>query len=453
VALPHRSDGALAADLGAAHTEALSAENGSHRHLTGQGAIGWGGLTWLQLGAALSGRYDSHPDDEQGADDSWSGLPSARVRAIDDGGEFAWGAEIAAEFPGSDAPSVEFAATTVNLVALAAYEPRPSGVTLAANVGYRLDNSGHAAPDLTRLRQGDRVALGLNDYDAILLRLGAGYQLGKGLLMGEFSTSALLGTPNAATSPKRVALGYRHELTPTLQAEAFFHANLNRHPEVAADAPLIAVESRVGGWLGLRMTFGEATPPAPPPAPPPSEKTVAPADPVEVAASAARVSGLVQDSSGTPLPQVDITARVGDKEFAVVTDSDGKFRFDSLPFGEGVLQAATVDYEPVEVALTLGGDGSAIELAPIEMKLQALGAQLQGLVQSFGGQPVVGAKIQLTPPGDEHTTGDDGRFTIIVNPGRYKVVISAAGYAAQTHVVSVDERAVVVLNADLRKAP
>jgi hypothetical protein len=71
-------------------------------------------------------------------------------------------------------------------------------------------------------------------------------------------------------------------------------------------------------------------------------------------------------------------------------------------------------------------------------------------VQSFGGDALP-ATIKVNPPGSTHEAGADGRFTIDVEPGTYTVEISAPGYTSQTHTVTVREKAVVVVNADLRK--
>jgi uncharacterized membrane protein len=114
-----------------------------------------------------------------------------------------------------------------------------------------------------------------------------------------------------------------------------------------------------------------------------------------------------------------------------------------------VLAFDTVDYQPAKVAVTVPGDGKPVDVPPTRLNLEALGAQIQGLVQTFEGQPLV-ATIRLTPPGEDHESGSDGRFVLDVAPGRYTVEISKPGFVSQTHQVDVGDKAVIVINVDLR---
>ncbi len=459
VGLPEEGSTTLAADAGYGYTQALPGDDGPHHRFHGQLAFALHPLHWLGVGASVNGRYDKHPDDNLGKDDSYSGLPTLRLRAFDASSPLAYGAELAVEFPGSEAPSVEFAATTLNAKGLVAYRPDGSPLVVAANLGVRFDKSDAAAPELSTLRQGDRVALGASEFNSVLASVGAGYQVGNGLLMGELSLQAFTRSGMFSESPQRVALGYRHQLSEGLEVEGFVRINANSQPSVTPDAPLLPVEPRAGGWLGVRIAFG--SPPAaeepdtlPETDPTDDEKKVETPEPnpqpVEKA-TAAPVSGVVLDAEGAPLAQVEVELEVGEYSKTVTTDGQGKYVFDQVPFGKGQLRAKTVDYDPVTLDVDVSGKGERVELPQVRMKLQALAAQLQGLVQTFDGKPVA-ATITITPPGKQHRAGADGRFSIDVEPGTYTVKISAPGFAPQSHVVTVGEKAVVVVNADLRKA-
>ncbi len=437
-------------------TEDFTDSGRAHRRIDASLAFGLPATDWLSVAAKVYGRYDSHPFDSEGADDSWSGVPTLSLRAFDDSSELSYGLELLADFPGNDAPSVQLDATTVTARGLLAYEPTASQWLVAANLGYRMDNGAKAAPDPTTLRQGDRIALGINEYDAVVGSAGFGYRVSKGLLMLDFSAEILLGAEKQASSPKRVALGYRHQLSDLFQLEGVLHANLNSQPPVAGDSPLIAVEPRGGAWLGLRVAFGGDSPTAetePQETAPDQQQDdpQAPSEPAAAEVNRAPVHGTILDASGQPLAQVDVTVRVGGEEFTTVTDQDGAYRFEGLPFGEAEVEATTVDYQPAKTKATVGGDGAEVELPALKMQLEALGAQIQGLVQTFAGKPLA-AQIKISPPGKVYSAGADGHFTIDVTPGRYTVEISAKGYSRQKHVVNVEEKAVVVVNADLRES-
>ncbi len=457
LSLPEVGSMAVAADAGYGYTQALADDDATHHRAAGSLAFAMHPTNWLGVGVRFDGRYDKHPADAQGADDSFTGVPSLRLRAFDKTTSLSYGAEIVSHFPGADAPSVELSATTVDLKALVAYQTDNSPLLVAANLGMRLDKSDAAAPDLTTLRRGDRAALGLSEYNAVLAGVGAGWQMQNGLLMVDLSLQAFTHAGTFAQSPQRVAIGYRHQLTPSLEAETFFRFNINDQPAVTPEAPVLPVEPRAGGWVGLRMSFGRADTPverephvAPddaPKTPPPKEEE----EEEEVAATSAPVTGVVVDSDGAPLPQVEMHLSVEGYAETVLTDAEGKYRFESVPFGKGALRAETVDYDPVGLELEVVGDGSPVRAPEVRMKLQALVAQVQGLVQTFDGKPVAAA-ITIAPPGKTYKASADGRFSIDVEPGEYTLRISAPGYAAQSHVVTVGEKAVVVVNADLRKA-
>ncbi len=449
--LPRSSDLALAVDAGYGYTSAITDDPSGHHRASGSLAVGLPLTGWLNASLQLSGRYDKHPDDTEGSDDSLSGLPALRLRAFSSRDDLSFGGELQADFPGRDAPSIDWGSTSVAAVVMAAFQRHDSPLTVVVNAGYRLDNGAHSAPDLERLRRGDRIALGLSEYDAALLALGAGYRIGDGTLFAELSTNLLLGAPSQASSPKRLSAGYVRQVSRTLQARLLASVNIAQAPGVTPDGPLIAIEPSALISVGLRYSFAEsdALPESSPEsAPPNDEQPRSPPAPAHPTVERTDVRGVITDATGNPLAQVDVSIEVAGERHRTTTDASGRYSLESLPFGAATLRAETVDYVSTTKDFELSGDGVTLEIPALAMQLQSLNAQIQGQVQSFSGQPVA-ASVTITP-GSVHQTGDDGRFSLELPPGTYTVTIAAPGFVSQTHRVTLKDKAVIVVNADLR---
>ena len=130
-------------------------------------------LPWLALALRLDGRLDLHPADEDGADKTGTGDPRVFLRAgYDVTRSLGLGTEFVFWFPGNKAPSFHLDATSVDFKALLAYRAQTLPLALLLNAGFRLDQSENSAPDLTRVRPGDRTALGVSAANAVLIGVG-----------------------------------------------------------------------------------------------------------------------------------------------------------------------------------------------------------------------------------------------------------------------------------------
>ena len=223
---------ALAATGGYGLTESMGPVSGAHHRLGGALGVGVVPLDWLALALHLDGRIDLHPDDALGSDKTAVGDPRVVVRMGHALGErLSLGGEAVVWFPGAEAPSLEPKATTVDLRALLAH--RFPKLALLVAVGARIDQSAAIAPDRTRLRPGDRIALGLSESHAVLLALGLSGRVGSNTeLFGEAGADVLVGSdaPSFGPSPLRLALGARQFFSPRVQAELVAKASLSQRP-------------------------------------------------------------------------------------------------------------------------------------------------------------------------------------------------------------------------------
>jgi hypothetical protein len=445
----------LAADAGYANTEPIGDVGAMHHREFGSLALGYAATDWLLAFGRVEGHLDQHSlggERESAAE----GLPSVGARVHSASAGVRYGGDLELHMPGGKAPSVDLQAITPELRLLAGFASGRAFV-FAGSAGFRLERSEHAAPNPSTLSAGDRVALTASEYDAVPLGIAVGARLEPVLLFLEGSAEVLVGA-DLRTSPMRITLGARHSLTRNWHLEARAGAGLSGRPDDPFGSELLPFEPRFSAALGLRYGFGGDAGSAPQQHPreePTSrERDQKPAarDAVKVLAHVpSTVSGVVHDPEGQPLPDVNVTLRAGGVEQKAVTDRDGRFAFEGVPEGAAVLEFETVDYELSKLNVVVPGDGAPVSVPVTTMKLAVLGAQIQGLVQTFDGKPLI-ATIAVSPPGSEHESGPDGRFSIDVPPGRYQVQISKPGYVTQTKEVVVAEKAVIVINVDLRKS-
>jgi hypothetical protein len=204
---------AAAVALGYGRTEAQPGEIGAHQRLLATAAIGAAPLPTLQLSARLDGRYDRHPPDSAGANSGTVLSPTLLARWIKPlGSAVAAGAEAGVWFPGSESIEATLSGASPQLALFGSW--RAGSWILASLVGYRLDRSAAARPTLAHRRFGDRLALGLSDFDAAQLGLGAAYRLGQDVLFAELNAQLLVGSraPPLRQDPLMISLGARRQL-------------------------------------------------------------------------------------------------------------------------------------------------------------------------------------------------------------------------------------------------
>jgi hypothetical protein len=458
-AMPHQPAGfALAATGAYGYTESVGPVDGAHHRGAATLAGAVAPTDWLSLALRFDGRLDAHPDDGMGSHTGGVGDPRLTARAGHDlSSDTQLGGELTIWVPGEDAPSVALDAATVDLRALFAHGPAAGPWMLLGAAGYRLDNSAGAAPDLSRVRPGDRVALGLSDSDAVLLALGFAYAVGADdTLFVELSADFLTDAEELSTTPLRATLGQRHSFSDALSGEVSATASLSQRPDLEPTDPLIPVEPRVllamGLRFGQRFSEPEPEPTFVPPDEPEPEPEPEPAPEPEPPATVL-VEGQLLDDQQEPLTEAEVVLTTPDgAEQATITDAEGRYRFEDVPAGPVTLVARARGFEELRWQLDAAPNMPAPE--PMALTPRPPSGVIRGLARSFDSEPLAARVRVLDKRGREvvSTRADaEGRFEIPLPPGSYRVVIDAEGYRGQKRRVRIRDGSVNILNVDLRE--
>jgi hypothetical protein len=466
VALPRFATKTFAFSLsgGYGYTEAQAREKEGHHRASGGLGAGLLYFPSLAFGVSSAFRYDKHPSDARGGDDG--GVLDLRLAARRGAmfGAHALGLELAYGAPGSE--SIAGGLGHPRLDARALYSlSLASNTLLGLNLGYRFDDSAGSVNAPTQLRRGDRVALGLSEYDALLLGLGVDQFFGKSEVFCEFSADFLIetGAPPLFQSPFRAALGFRQHLSDSSTVGLIVSSTFSdRAPSEAAD-PLVPVEPRLNTRFLYSIALGpskanvpaivqpkpvEEKPveekPAPPPAevpPPPEPRT-------------GSIQIVVTDFRGHPISDANVVAEItkaGETEPVVVViplRERNVYEAPDLPLGDTVIVVrAELLRELRQPAKTEAGKAVQTQ---IQLEKAAAGTLLRGYVRAFSGESVP-ATIRITPGDHTIQCDSDGAFQMEVPPGTYEVSIEAPGFLSQKRRLSVTKDGVTLLNVDLQK--
>jgi len=434
VGIARTSPAAVAGTLGYGFTEAQNADDGAHHRLSLRAAAAVPVVRWLSVGAIFDSRYDKHPDDSGAVVDA-----ALQARASTTLGRWQLGAAVLGRLPGAESFSMMARSTSIEGQAL--LSTNLGRVRLASLAGYRSNHGGAAGADAAHLSAGDRLALGLSEFDAVLFGLGAGVWVGKSELLCEVSTDVLVGkdAPAFSQSPFRVAAGLRRGVARGLSLELLAVGSLSQQPDLSAGGPLVPNEPRLGIFASVRYQFLPHVPPPANPAPPPP--------PVQALTSPLDVT--VSDEQGVPVtgPTVFVTSAGQRRDLGC--DAAGHCAIEDLTAGAIVVHIEAPEFEPAERPVQV----QAGVPTKLEVRLVAVPppSQLRGMVRGLDGKAIA-ARVRIEPLGTEASVDDKGYFQLDLPPGGYDVVIDASGYVTQRRHVQVEQKGVVILNAELVRA-
>ncbi len=431
----------------------LDAED-SHQRGALDLALSFRPVTWLAVSGRFSGRYDRHETAVDGKDGGWVGDPRLALRAgLPLSGPVAVAVQLAAWFPGAEAPSVEFDATSIDSLAIATW--RRGALALTAQAGFRYDKSARSAPDADLLSPSDRMALGVSESHAALVGAGAGVRVGgTSELFAEWSMDYLVGdrAPRARLSPMRVGAGWRLGLGELVTAQLAGEYSLADTTNLLPMEDLYPVEPRFSVMLGASFNLFRSRAPGGDrlvdgagdgdggtgidgTAPPPATGTVV-------------IS--VTGDGGSPLADADVelAAAGGDAPLTARTDKDGRATFIEVATGKARVTIRQADHEAKVQELDVAAGQAASVAVALDKRLPP--GQLLGTVRNYNGKPLK-ASLAIEPTGTRAESDDNGEFTVDLPPGDYQVTIEADGVKPQTRKVKIEQNGVTILNVDMRK--
>lgn len=434
--------------------ESVGPVSGTHHELGGTLAVGGVIIPWISAALLFDGKYQKHPDDARGADSSFIGVPVIKLRGgAPLGRMLLLGGELEARIPGDEPPSLKFNAAILTARVLATV------VSLApfyvgATVGFRLDNSENVAVAYDSFRPGDRVALDVSSYNAVVFGLAMAYQFRKFrfILEGD-SLKYISGDAPFSQSPTRITAGARYAATDALQFDLYTETIAGKRPDISTNSPLLPILPRFSIFAGLRYTLGGKTGASTAQQNDgmnrlnPNDKKKTPVtEPIRPPTGT--VSGRILDAEGLPVAEANISIQGKDgTETTGVTDAEGTYRIPEVPVGAVTVTVTAEYFETVSFDVDVTKDGTA-DAAPITLVQSKVGSQIRGLVRDQNGNPL-SANIRVVPGKLKTKTNSDGFFEVDVVPGDYTVEISSAGFVRQNRAVTVGDNTVVILNVDL----
>lgn len=435
--------------------ESMGPVGGRHQEWGGRLAVGAVLFPWFCAAVNFDGKYQKHPADDEGDDYSIIGTPSLKMRL---GGRIKkavlLGGELGIQFPGSDAPSIEWSATSITTKVLATFIPW-APFHLGVNLGFKLDNSANGVPPAATLRPGDRIALNVSQSHSLVSGIAMSLDIKALTLIVELNSQLGLGKKSSfKNSPMMIALGARYQALSSLSFDLYTDTLLTQRPDVDVDAPLLPTPPRFAILLGARYTWSFAKEAAEPNklVDAPVTDASATGEPVVQKDAAPRVgaiTGQILDEEQLPIADAEIHIAVGEKEVVVNTDSEGNYTADNVPIGTATVTATAEYFDPLTFEVAVAEEGT-VATPPKALIQSKVGSQVRGLVRDTSGNPL-DAVIRVLPDRTRAETNNEGFFEIDVEPGKYTIAISAVGYIKQKHTVSVGDNSVVILNVDLSK--
>lgn len=417
-------------------------------------------LPWLAFGVEITGRWDSVT--RGNTDTGMTGTPVLTARAsMEPIAGLGLGLDVATWMYGGEAPSLEPGSTSLRARIVGSYRVRlapTATLTIAATAGGLLDNSRAAAPRSVTdsLSDADRLSLGVSDFSGVLLGAGAALRIDALEVLAEMTYRVLVGegAPSADGMPLHIVLGARgRPIGEILEIGAYadVSASAARPEYVAAGNPAVPIDPRFTLTVQATVRLGVGGEPV----------TAGEGDEGGegdggggVGAERGAISGRVVDDAGAGIAgaSIEVTpagAAEGSEPLRATSGADGAWTVEGVPVGPARVVVRAEGREAVEQTLEVGA--GAIAQAP-EARLGGTlpAGEIRGVVQAADGSPLA-AQIRIEPLGLELTCDADGAFEADVPPGTYQVTVRAPGHRAQTREVVVEQRGVVVLNAQLHR--
>lgn len=156
------------------------------------------------------------------------------------------------------------------------------------------------------------------------------------------------------------------------------------------------------------------------------------------------IVGVVTDTSGLPLQEIDIL--IVKLQRSTRTRADGTFRLENIPAGTHEIRARGVGYlAPVQTAV-VGKSGALVTFRMLRYG-QTLAARvtvtsrggLSGIIGDTAFRAIAGLKISAVGEAMSASTDSSGAFFMPLKPGKYLLRVDGDGFERQTVGVSIPE--------------
>jgi hypothetical protein len=421
-------------------------------------AFAFAPLPYLMVGLSLDGRYDQHSGFRMVGDDNYVGDPHVMLRYGRALGRVTLGGQLGVWLPGKDAPSVAASAISFDARALATID---AGVgVLSLDAGFRIDNSKKSVDNVASYTLEDRVSLGVSDFHAALAGVSFRIPAGKRAFVSLEGSADLFVGSNAPGSILRGGALAGVSVTDAIAIVGFIELARVPSPRagVAMTPPVLVqlpYEPLVTGGIGLQGRFGG--------------KSVVKGQITEnkepepvIVIETADVTGVVVDDVGRPVIGARIAVKLKKHTGTAVTKGEGTYTIAGLPIGRTVdgktelddtgaeISVEVENKKPGSATLTLVKGPNAVPRIALDPLLPP--GQLRAVIINVGNsRPVAGATVTIEPGGITATSGPDGKFTVDLPPGRYKLTVTARGLAQQQLDVNIDPNGVAIKNIDMHK--
>jgi hypothetical protein len=422
-------------------------------------AVAYAPLANLAIALSLDGRYDRHQGLGPMTDDGAVGDPHLLVRFAAASGRASFGGQLGIWVPGKNAPSVAVSATSVDARALLSIDAGFG--TLTANAGFRLDNSAKSVDQPTRLSVEDQVSLGVSSYDAALAGVSLRVPINdRSYISLEGSADVFVGS--GAPGPilrggGLFGVAINDALSFIAYVEGAKVPGLSYSDVMNNRVVLVPYEPVITGGLGLQARFGGPKPVKA------ASQIVKNARPVPVTVvETADVTGTVVDEAGRPVVGAKITIKLKNNTGTAISDDKGTYVVTRMPIGKTVdgktelddtgaeISAEVANKKPGAATLTLVKGANMVPKIALDPMLPP--GQLRAYIINVGtSRPVPGATVTIDPGGTTATSGPDGKFTVDLPPGHYKITVTARGLAQQQLDVNIDPNGVAIKNIDMHR--
>lgn len=444
---------------GYGYRKGLLSTNHTLGRAIGEVAIAYAPLANLAIALSLDGRYDKNKGFQK-TDDGYVGDPHLLARYAKPVGRVAVGGQLGVWVPGKNAPSIAASAISVDVRGLLSINAGFG--TLTFDTGFRIDNSAKAVDHRETLSIEDQVSLGVSDFHAVLAGAQLRIPLGTRAYLGlEGSSDIFVGS--GAPGPVirgagLVGVSLNEAFSLIGYVEAATAPGVTYRDPLMKDLVLVPFEPAITGGLGLQARFGG-----------PQRTHRVTGKIVEnerhesvIVAETAEVGGVVVDDAGKPVIGASVTVKLKNHSGSATTDDRGAYRVASLPIGKTVdgktllddtgaeVSVEVANKKPSSTTLVLAKGANSVPKITLDPLLPP--GQLRAVIINVGtSRPVNGASVTIDPGGITQTTGADGKFTIDLPPGKYKITVTARGLAPQQLDVNIEQNGVAIKNIDMHK--